>query len=81
MPGQFPPGIGAIGELSAGMPDPAATGMLAATGILDSTGISDHVELYNYHPGAAEATQGFLGASGPGRDAGRDRHRPARLSG
>ena len=63
--GQFPPGIGAIGELSAGMPDPAATGMLAAAGILDSTGISDHVELYNYHPGAAEATQGFLGAPAP----------------
>jgi hypothetical protein len=63
--GQFPAGIGAIGELSAGMPDLAATGMLAATGILDSTGISDHVELYNYHPGAAEATQGFLGAPAP----------------
>ena len=63
--GQFPAGIGAIGELSAGMPDLAATGMLAATGILDSTGISDHVELYNYHPGAAAATQGFLGAPAP----------------
>ena len=63
--GQFPPGIGAIGELPAGMPDPAATGMVAATGILDSTGISDHVELYNYHPRAAEATQGFLGAPAP----------------
>ncbi len=60
--GQFPPEVGAIGELSAGMPDPAATGMLAATGILDSTGISDHVELHNYHPGTAEASQGFLGA-------------------
>ena len=60
--GQFPPGIGAIGELSAGMPDPAATGMLAATGILDSTGISDHVELYDYRPVAAAASQGFLGA-------------------
>ncbi len=63
--GQFPAGIGAIGELSAGMPDLAATGMLAATGILDSTGISDHVELYNDHPGAASATQGFLGAPAP----------------
>jgi hypothetical protein len=60
--GQFPPGIGAIGALSAGMPDPAATGMLAATGILDSTGISDHVELYDYHPGAAAASRGFLSA-------------------
>ena len=63
--GQFPAGIGAIGELSAGMPDLAATGTLAATGILDSTGISDHVELYNYHPGAAAATQGYLGAPAP----------------
>ena len=62
--GQFPAGIGVIGELSAGMPDPAATGMLAATGILDSTGISD-VELYNDHPGAAAATQGFLSAPAP----------------
>ena len=63
--GQFPAGTGAIGELSAGMPDLAATGMLAATGIVDSAGISDHVELYNYHPGAAAATQGFLGAPAP----------------
>ena len=47
------------------MPDPAATGMLEATGMLDSTGISDHVELYNYHPGAAEASQGFLDAPAP----------------
>ena len=60
--GQFPPGISAIGELSAGMPDPVATGMLAATGILDSTGISDPVQRYSYHPGAAAATRGFLGA-------------------
>ena len=60
--GQYPPGVGAIGDLSAGMPDPAATGMLDATGILDSTGLADSVELYNYHPGAAEASQGFLDA-------------------
>ena len=63
--GQYPPGAGVIGELSAGLPDPAATGMLEATGMLDSTGISDHVELYNYHPGAAEASQGFLDAPAP----------------
>ena len=63
--GQFPAGIGAIGELSAGMPDLAATGMLAATSILDSTGISDHTELSACHPGAAAATQGFLGAPVP----------------
>ena len=62
--GQYPAGVGAIGELSAGLPDPAATGMLEATGMLDSTGISDHVELYNFHPGAAEASQGFLDAPG-----------------
>ena len=62
--GQYPAGAGAIGELSAGLPDPAATGMLEATGMLDSTGISDHVELYNFHPGAAEASQGFLDAPG-----------------
>ncbi len=62
--GQFPPGIGAIGELSGGMPDPAATGMLEATGMLDSSGISDSVELYSYHPGAA-ASQGFLDAPTP----------------
>ncbi|MGA2828909.1 MAG: hypothetical protein ABSF03_22665 [Streptosporangiaceae bacterium] len=63
--GQYPPGAGTIGELSAGMPDPAATGMMDATGILDSTGLSDSVELYNYHPGAAEASQGFMGAPAP----------------
>ena len=32
--------------------------------MLDSTGISNHVELYNFHPGAAEASQGFLDAPG-----------------
>ena len=44
---------------------PGQPGRAAATGILDSTGISDHVEPYNYHPGAAAATQGFLGAPAP----------------
>jgi hypothetical protein len=39
--------------------------MMDATGILDSTGLSDSVELYNYHPGAAEASQGFMGAPAP----------------
>ena len=69
--GQYPPGAGVIGELSDGLPDPAATGMLEvtgmleATGMLDSTGISDHVELFSYHPGAAEASQGFLDAPAP----------------
>ena len=72
--GQYPAGAGAIGELSAGLPDPAATGMLEATGMLDSTGISDHVELYNFHPGAAEASQGFLDAPGS-RDVRHDRLR------
>ena len=69
--GQYPPGAGVIGELSDGLPDSAATGllevtgMLEATGMLDSTGISDHVELFSYHPGAAEASQGFLDAPAP----------------
>ena len=72
--GQYPPRVFAIGKLSAGMPDPAATGMLQATGMIGATGISDSVELYNYHPGAAGAGQGFLDAPGtigaPGAAAG-----------
>jgi hypothetical protein len=63
--GQYPAEVGTIGSLSAGMPDPAATGMLDASGMLDATGITDSVELYNYHPGAAEASQGFLDAPTP----------------
>ena len=63
--GQYPPGVGAIGDLSAGMPDPVATGMLDATGILDSSGLSDSADLYNYHRGAAEASPGFLDAPAP----------------
>ena len=63
--GQYPPAVGAIGDLPAGMPDPAATGMLDATGILDSSGLSDSADLYNYHPGAAEASHGFLDAPAP----------------
>ena len=63
--GQYPAGAVAIDELSVGLPDPAATGMLEATGMLDSTGISDHVELYDYHPGAAEASRGFLDGPAP----------------
>jgi hypothetical protein len=63
--GQYPAEVGTIGSLSAGMPDPAATGMLDASGMLDATGITDSLELYNYHPGAAEASQGFLDAPTP----------------
>ena len=39
--------------------------MLDATGILDSSGLSDSADLYNYHPGAAEASHGFLDAPAP----------------
>jgi len=60
--GQYPAEVGTLGSLSAGMPDPAAAGMLDASGMLDATGITDSVELYNYHPGSAEANQGFLDA-------------------
>jgi len=63
--GQYPAEVGMLGSLSAGMPDPAAAGMLDASGMLDATGITDSVELYNYHPGAAEANQGFLDAPTP----------------
>jgi hypothetical protein len=64
--GQFPDGVGALGDLSAGQPDPGATGMLDASGMLDATGISDNVELYNYHPGAgAEAAHTFSDAPAP----------------
>jgi len=63
--GQYPAEVGTLGSLSAGMPDPAAAGMLDASGMLDATGITDSVELYNYHPGAAEANQGFLDAPTP----------------
>jgi len=64
--GQFPDGVGALGELSASQPDPGATGMLDASGMLDATGISDNVELYNYHPGAAaEAAHMFSDAAAP----------------
>jgi hypothetical protein len=64
--GQFPDGVGALGELSAGQPDPGATGMLDASGMLDATGISDNVELYNYRPGAAaEAAHMFSDAAAP----------------
>lgn len=64
--GQFPAGVGTLGELSAGMPDPAATGMLDTSGMLDATGISDHAELYNYHPGTgAEGGHTFLDAPAP----------------
>jgi hypothetical protein len=64
--GQFPARVGTLGELSAGMPDPAATGMLGASGMLDATGVSDRAELYNYHPGAgAEASHTFAGAPAP----------------
>jgi hypothetical protein len=64
--GQFPEGVGAFGDLSAGQPDPAVTGMLDASGMLDATGITDRVELYNYHPGAGgEATHTFSGAAAP----------------
>jgi hypothetical protein len=62
--GQFPAGAGALGELTAGMPDPAATGMVDASGMLDATGIADHDELYNYHPNAgAEAAHAFSDAA------------------
>ena len=63
--GQYPAEVGTLGSLSGGMPDPAAAGMLDASGMLDATGIADSVELYNYHPGAAEANQGFLNAPTP----------------
>jgi hypothetical protein len=64
--GQFPAGVGTLGDLSAGMPDPAATGMLDASGMLDATGIADSAELYNYHPGAgAEAGHAFADAPAP----------------
>jgi hypothetical protein len=64
--GQFPEGVGALGELTAGMPDPHATGMVDASGMLDATGIADHDELYNYHPNAgAEATHAFSDAAAP----------------
>ncbi len=63
--GQYPAEVGMLGSLSAGMPDPAAAGMLDASGMLDATGITDSVELYNFHPGAAEANQGFLDAPTP----------------
>ncbi len=63
--GQYPAEVGALGSLSAGMPDPAVAGMLDASGMLDATGITDSVELYNYHSGAAEANQGFLDAPTP----------------
>ena len=63
--GQYPAEVGTLGSLSGGMPDPAVAGMLDASGMLDATGIADSVELYNYHPGAAEANQGFLGAPTP----------------
>ena len=63
--GQYPAEVGTLGSLSAGMPDPVAAGMLDASGMLDATGITDSVELYNYHPGAAEANQGFLDAPTP----------------
>jgi hypothetical protein len=64
--GQFPAGVGTLGDLSAGLPDPAATGMLDASGMLDATGIADSAELYNYHPGAgAEAGHAFADAPAP----------------
>ena len=64
--GQFPEGVGVLGDLSAGQPDPGATGMLDASGMLDTSGISDNVELYNYHPGAAaEAAHTFSDAPAP----------------
>jgi hypothetical protein len=64
--GQFPDGVGTLSELSAGMPDPAATGMLDASGMLDATGIADNAELYNYHPGdGAEASHAFADAAAP----------------
>jgi hypothetical protein len=64
--GQFPNGVGVLGDLSAGQPDPGATGMLDASGMLDTSGISDNVELYNYHPGAAaEAAHTFSDAAAP----------------
>ena len=63
--GQYPAEVGTLGSLLGGMPDPAAAGMLDASGMLDATGIADSVELYNYHPGAAEANQGFLNAPTP----------------
>jgi hypothetical protein len=64
--GQFPEGVGTLGDLPAGQPDPAVTGMLDASGMLDTSGISDHVDLYNYHPGAgAEAAHTFADAPAP----------------
>ncbi len=61
--GQYPAGVGTLGELPGGMPDPAATGMLDASGMLDATGIEDHADLYNFHPGAgAEAGHAFANA-------------------
>jgi hypothetical protein len=64
--GQFPEGVGTLGELSAGQPDPVATGMLDTSGMLDATGIADHAELYNYHAGTgAEAAHAFSDAAAP----------------
>jgi len=64
--GQFPEGVGTLGELAAGMPDPAATGMVDASGMLDATGIADHDEVYNFHPNAgAEAAHAFSDAAAP----------------
>jgi hypothetical protein len=61
--GQYPAGVGTLGELPGGLPDPAATGMLDASGMLDATGIEDHADLYNFHPGAgAEAGHAFANA-------------------
>jgi hypothetical protein len=61
--GQFPAGVGTLGELPGGIPDPAATGMLDTSGMLDATGIDDHADLYNFHPGAgAEAGHAFADA-------------------